>query len=276
MMNDKFINDGYTILKNAIPKKIIIEIQNIILQSLYKKKNKNTNISKNYKLFSKKVLQFSKSSKSNKTFDFVKPFHYALSSISAKEKILTSKKVIKKINNLIGKDLSYIDELSLTINLPNKGDSKKNYLFKKWHQEVWSGASICDLLLWTPIFQDNTNTNQLEIIKGSHHWGHIPHRDREPLKLPKKYKSIFTNLKIGDLLIFHTLLLHRSVEIPRNKKIYNPRLALPIGIKNFRFLDNNLFSLNKSWRVFSKSEMTMIENRLGNIYLSPFRLLPKD
>ena len=41
-------------------------------------------------------------------------------------------------------------------------------------------------------------------------------------------------------------------------------------IRNFKNF-NNSFD-NKSWRIFNISDITAIEKRLGNHYLSPYRL----
>ena len=46
----------------------------------------------------------------------------------------------------------------------------------------------------------------MEIIE-SHKWVHIPHMDRQPTKLPKKYKTKKLDLDYGDVIIFSTLLI---------------------------------------------------------------------
>lgn len=275
MLRNSFSQNGFLIVKNAIPKKVFLDMQNSVLKTFYKKELFLNNSKNNYRLFSDKVEKYFGNKNLFDTFKFVEPFYHQFVSDGIFKKVLESKKLLKVLYDLLGKDLSHIDDITITLNLPDKGSSKLNYLFKKWHQELWSGSSVSNLLIWTPIFQYD-NTNQLEIIKQSHLWGHIPHRDREPISLPKKYKSFFTKLNMGDVLIFHSLLLHRSVPIKKNIKQYNPRLAFPLGVKNFRYIDHNTFLLNKSWKVFSKSELTLIENKLGNFYLSPFRLLGKD
>ena len=75
--------------------------------------------------------------------------------------------------------------------------------------------------------------------------------------------------KYGDVIIFSTLLLHRSV------KTKFPRLALSLLIKNFKY-KNSSFEENRNWKIFSFSELTKIERYLGNHHLSPFRLLDID
>ena len=74
----------------------------------------------------------------------------------------------------------------MTINMKNKPSNKLNYHFKEWHQEIWSGADISTIIFWLPIFQKNNLSGQIAFIRGSNKWGHVPHRNREPLNLPKK------------------------------------------------------------------------------------------
>ena len=102
-------------------------------------------------------------------------------------------------------------------------------------------------------------------MEESHKWGHIPHMQRKPILLPKKYKTTLLNLECGDVTIFSSLLLHRSVPMK------SPLLSLVSLLKNFKHKDNS-FQENRNWNVFSYSELTKIERILGNHYLSPYRL----
>ena len=49
--------------------------------------------------------------------------------------------------------VSYLVDNILTLNYPYKNKTKSNYHVKDWHQEIWSGADINTLQLWTPLFQ---------------------------------------------------------------------------------------------------------------------------
>lgn len=119
------------------------------------------------------------------------------------------------------------------------------------------------------IISKNNKNGQMSIIPGSHLWGHIPHSNRKPLKLPEKYKSISTDLEIGDIIIFATMLLHKT-EIAES-----PRLALPVLVKNFKYL-NNSFEKYRNWKIFFYLEIIKIERILGNHHLSPFRINSND
>ena len=175
------------------------------------------------------------------------------------------KKLYNSIVNLLGKDLSFCNDHSITLNLPNKDSPKKNYLFKDWHQEIWSGASPSTIQIWAPLIKKDRDYGKLELMEESHKWGHIPHMQRKPILLPKKYKTTLLNLECGDVIIFSSLLLHRSVPIK------SPLLSLVALLKNFKHKDNS-FQENRNWNIFSYSELTKIERILGNHYLSPYRL----
>ena len=70
----------------------------------------------------------------------------------------------------------------MTINVKNK-PSNNELSFKEWHQEIWSGVDISTIIFWLP-FSKNNSSGQIAFIKGSNK-RHIPHRNREPLNLPK-------------------------------------------------------------------------------------------
>ena len=260
-----FVNDGYVILKSAIPNSLIVKIQQSILNSLGS--ISKDNVDKNYEIFTKKILSIEKSIN---PYDLLVDPHIDLNKNKLIHKIFNSKKIYSEIVNLIGKDLSFVNDPGLILNIPKKNSSKKNYLFKDWHQEIWSGTSHLTLQLWTPFFQRSSNSGQIELIPESHTWGHIPHSNRKPLSLPKKYKTIKTNLEYGDVIIFHSMLLHRSM--PIFEKSFSPRLSLPCLVKNFRF-KNDSFEYLKNWKIFSYSDISIIERKLGNHYLSPYRIV---
>ena len=257
-MKFNFEQKGFIIIRNALDSKNISHIKKII--------NKSTNSS--YEKFLKQL----KKNKKN-LYDYVLPFHNEILFFGLYEKILKQKKVFKVLKELLGSDLAHHEDPSIAVNISDLDSSKKNYLFKKWHQELWSGSSTSTLAFWTPIFLPKNKSGQIEVIKGSHTWGHIPHNNREPINLPNEYEVQSINLNEGDVILFHSLLLHRSKPIV--SKRFDARLALITHIRNFKHI-NNSFDLNKSWRIFNMSELTKVEKKLGNHYLSPYRITTTD
>ena len=63
---------------------------------------------------------------------------------------------------------------------PAQIETKRNYLFKDWHQEIWSGANPSTIQIWTPLIHKDSKNGQMELIKESHKWGHVPHINRKP------------------------------------------------------------------------------------------------
>ena len=263
MNNNFFLNNGYFIVRNAFPKKLLKEIQSITNKNVYNLKKKGSPKVNNYKNFCSNLKKIN-----NNFFLLNKELQSSLIYNKIYQKIFTSKKFYKNIINILGKDLAFCDEPTININLPSKF-LKKNYYFKDWHQEIWSGADTSSVIMWTPIF-DEDKKGQISIIKNSHTWGHIPHRNRRPLDLPSNVKIVSPKINYTDVVILHSMVLHKSNLIEAD--VYRPRLAIASMIRNFKF-NNNSFENNKSWKIFSYSELSMIERKLGNIYLSPYRTI---
>lgn len=253
------VKDGFQIIRNAIPQKLIKRIQRCALESINSKLKGNL-----YERFLSKL-----NSNKKKEYEFVKPINESLINKNLINEILINKKIFNFTKNILGSDLAYLDDNVMTINTKDKTNSKKNYHFKEWHQEIWSGADISTLIFWTPIFQKNRSAGQIAFIKGSNKWGHIPHRNRTPINLPKKYEVYKTNLDLGDIVCFTSLTLHKTVVTEHS------RLALPMLVKNFKF-NNNSFEKYKNWKIYSYSDITKIERYLGNHYLSPYRIIDRE
>ena len=260
-MIKNFSETGHVIIRNAISKNLIREIQNNIYDNLkIKKESKN-----------KRYLKFCNIVKKLKTseYNFTKPLFESLHYKGLLEKMFLENKFYKAVVDLMGKDLAFCTDTGITLNLPNKANPKKNYLFKDWHQEIWSGANPSTIQIWTPLIHKDSRHGQMELILESHKWGHVPHMNREAQLLPKKYKTKKLNLEYGDVIIFSTLLIHRSLPTQF------PRLSLPILLKNFKSKDSS-YQDNRSFKIYSYSEITKIERILGNHFLTPFRLKDLD
>ncbi|MDC3089827.1 phytanoyl-CoA dioxygenase family protein [Candidatus Pelagibacter sp.] len=260
-MTKNFSETGFIIVRNAISKKLIKDIQNEIFNVL--RINDSKEIGR-YKKFCSLVKNLK-----IKEYDFTKPIFESLHFKGLLEKMFLEKKFYKAVVDLMGKDLAFCTDTGITLNLPNKPNPKKNYLFKDWHQEIWSGANPSTIQIWTPLIHKDSKNGQMELIKESHKWGHVPHINRQPTLLPKKFNTKKLNLEYGDVIIFSTLLIHRSLPT-----IY-PRLSLPILLKNFKIKDSS-YQDNRSFKIYSYSEITKIERILGNHFLTPYRLKNLD
>ena len=108
----------------------------------------------------------------------------------------------------------------------------------------------------------------VEVIKESHTWGHIPHRDRQPIELPKKYSSEIAKISEGSVFVMSPLTLHRTVK----NKHAEPRIAFPVTVRNIYYPKTG----NEDLQEYSKlnlSYYSKFRKILGNPYLSPFRTI---
>jgi hypothetical protein len=267
-----FVEDGFTIIRKAIRLELIEEAQRTINKVLIElADNFNIKVSSNIneeQFFNMEILNLVKH---ETPFELLMPVWRNLSAKGIPEKIFLERKIYEFIVNILGKDICHQDDPSLTLNLPGLSSSNKNYLFKAFHQEVWSGANVNTIQFWTPIFKSK-DSGGLVCVPGSHLWGHIPHKNRKPIELPKGVRQYYANLQIGDVIIFHPLLLHRSKSIDDQG---TPTLAMPCLLKNFRSQDQSFECFKNLWN-FSYSDLSEIDRRLGNHHLSPFRLLDID
>ncbi len=264
-MKSNFSDTGFLILKNAISKELLLDIQRAIYNLLNNSEDPNIPEDKIYSDFCQKV-SFLKTSE----YEFIEPIFEFLLYKGFLSKMLLEEKLYNALTNLLGKDLSFLTDASIILNLPNKDSPKKNYLFKDWHQEIWSGAGTSSIQIWTPLLHKNSEQGQMEIALESFKWGHIPHRGRKPIDLPQKYDTEELHLEYGDVIIFSTLLLHRSLPTT------SPRLSLPLQLDNFRYNYLSNSRSTRNWKIFSYSEITKIEKMLGNHYLSPYRTFEGD
>ncbi len=265
---NKFVQDGFVKISNAIDKKLLKRTAETIISHINQKKKNNSKKNLNFlsKKFSRSVLQRLKNG--DQFFDMQKNLFDALIKENIVKNILFSKKVHNFLVSMLGPDLQYKIPTEFIINY--KGREKNNYLFKNYHQEIWSGASTNTLLIWIPIFQ-KTTSGQMKLIKGSHLWGHIPHHNKKPIKLPEKYSEISSNCSLGDIIVFHTMTLHKSDFLSSNENVVG---RLSLAVRNFKYPKNGFEGL-ADWKIYTLSPHSIIERHLGNPELSPFRLSPK-
>ena len=264
LINQQIEKNGYAIIKNCISNQILSEIKKCInikliekLKSLKKKTKKD--ISSNYFELKRYLPQY----------NIQKIISEEIFKKNLIDKLFNQKKLIDNLIYLIGPDLSY--HMDFEVAISDKKNKKEEYYFvKKYHQEFWSGMGLESLMLWIPINLKN-GMGTLEIIKSSHEWGHIPHQNREPLKLKKKFKS--TNLKInnGSVALFTALTLHRTVK-NNHKEI---RIAIPITVRNFNYPNHGNSDLF-NFKPMNTSFFTKMRKKLGNPHLTPFRTIPSE
>lgn len=256
--------NGFTVIKNCINNKILSEIKACINNKLIeklkdlKKKNKK-DLTSNYFELKKYFPQF----------NIQKIISEEILKKNLIDKLFNQKKLIDNLIYLIGPDLSY--HMDFEVAISDKKNKKEEYYFvKKYHQEFWSGMGLESLMLWIPI-NLKKGMGTLEIIKASHEWGHIPHQNREPLKLRKKFKSTILKINNGSVALFTALTLHRTIKND-HKEI---RIAIPITVRNFNYPNHGNSDLF-NFKPMNMSFFTKMRKKLGNPHLSPFRTIPLE
>ena len=250
----EFYENGFVVLRDCVDKSILAGAKDIFTEIISARLGHHIDFREGFL----ELLQ------TDRQYDIQNMLYRGLFHDDFPLKILRSPGVLEKFVRLLGPDLSYEQNSELIANV--KG-VKDDYLVKKWHQEYWSGAGIHTVLIWFPI-SISEGMGGVEFIPGSHHWGHIPHRNREPLEIPDSAETVAPEIEEGDGIIFHSMTLHRSVN---NEKEY-PRIAIPLCVKNFYYPDTGVPEFC-SWRPFNFSPLALVHKKLGNPQFSPFRTL---
>ena len=198
-------------------------------------------------------------------FDVQHFIHQELQACGIKRRILLHAEVLEHFIHLIGPDLAYNRAGSVVFNIHGVTDGLYQ---KKWHQEMWSGACLNELRIWLPLSM-SPNTGGMEFVPGSHLWGMIPNRNREPVEWPESYEVAAPEMREGHLVLFHPLTLHRTIPNP-DQDI--PRVALTVAVRNifYPWTGQGYF---QSWQPFHSSGVGQVQKALGNPYLTPFRTL---
>lgn len=256
--NDDLINKGYTVIRGCVSSKILNLLKKEVKDGLQEfanfKKKKQEGLGKTLEIALKK----------NKLHEIQKEIAKNINNKEIIIKMLNEKKITEFLNNNLGPDIEYCSNSELAI---NKRANKNPYFLKDYHQEIWSGVSLSSLLFWIPIFCKK-GMSTLEVIEESHKWGHIPHRDRKPVELPKKLRKKIIKISEGSILVMTPLTLHRSLENFHN----DPRVAFPFTLRNFYYPkigNEDLWEFKK----VKLSYYSKFRKVLGNPYLSPFRTL---
>ena len=253
----KFLDDGFFILKDCIENKLINKInatiENEVINLLKQKKIKvkkdfHSNYLKLKKVIPKNIIQIKLGEILYKK-DLIKD-------------ILLQVKLKNQLISLLGPDIEYEEDNELLIN--EKIDINDDHLFKKLHQEFWSGAGIENILIWIPI-NLKKGMGTLEIVKGSHKFGFIENKNREPIN-SKILKTSKIKINNKSVLFLTSLTLHKT-EV-NNHKI--PRLAIPILLRNFYYKNTGNSDLN-NYRKFNLSFVSKFRKILGNRFYSSFR-----
>lgn len=251
-----FLENGYLVLQNNQTglQKQFDELQNDILQVLKELLKTDGGFKDLYQ----------KASVLYHPFD-LQNFLFSQISLKKIERILLNAELLDVLKELQGPDLMYIQDGFFNI---TSSDIKEAIINKRPHQEIWSGAGLCETRLWAHI----SDGKGLEVVEGSHLYGLIPNQDREPLPdQPTIFNFKELKTSPGDIVLFHPLLLHRTA-VDQGSDF---RIAYTTGIKSSQRPLEGL-QQHFNWKIFHLSDTAQIQKRLGNPYLSPYRVLKES
>jgi ectoine hydroxylase-related dioxygenase (phytanoyl-CoA dioxygenase family) len=252
---NELVTNGYVLLKDVIPAKLISEIKYCIQEKLLRLGSQaSIPFAEQYKQVSKIMHPYKINESIMRSIigeDFPK-------------RILLAPEILNLLINTIGVDIVYETFSEMPVNVK---DETNDSLIKKFHQEFWSGCGYRTYSFWAPIFLAE-GAGTMDMVKKSHSWGHIPHQNREPKWLPEDAEIENVKCKEGDALIFSSLTLHRTV---RNT-VECPRLAYVTTLRN-PFENFTGFDMLHNWELLHMGAATKIMKKSGNPHLSPFRTL---
>jgi hypothetical protein len=251
---EEFQKNGFTVIRNCLSSELLEESHFVMSETLSKLLKKEVD----YKTGIIEAAEI------YRQHDVQTLIHDGLQSSGVKKKILLQPKLLNLLIHFIGPDLEFNRDGSIFFNLSSATES---IYMKKWHQELWSGGGIMQLNLWVPLHMPESSGG-MAIINKSHIWGLVPNQNREPTQLPDSYNVVDLDVKVGDVVIFHPLALHKTS--PNESSL--PRVVMAYTVRNIYHASPGL-AHHSSWQPFHLSPKAKIERALGNPYLTPYRTL---
>jgi len=249
---DDFMDQGYIIIKRCIATALLDQAKQILTEKIYKQ----------FKLKDNLVPGLLQAQSLMDPYDLRVMLQKELEYFDIPEQLLLSPALLKMLIHLLGPDLERQLKLELLVNAGGGND----FFIKKWHQEYWSGSGIFMLQVWTPIHMPEVAYG-LELIPGSHKWGHIPHENRQPLHIPEDAQPVSMDIAEGDTAIIHALCLHRTLATAGD----TVRVATLNPVRNI-YHEKAGFEHLRCYHPFHFSPLSKIQKMLGNPHLSAFRL----
>ena len=250
-----YLKDGYVVLRNFLPKKVLeklkISLSGHISNQLSKHGLENCNDPLN-----EGIIELNKIRMDKTKLDSVQIIYNTIRKLPELFELITNEdliRIVKKLSGLERIDPSispYIWEAFCRIDPPQ--DETFNL---KWHQESYFTLPNSNCVqLWAPVINDVSlkDTGTISAITESHLKGELKHsivrhndnyisesiRDDRIENLDKNQEMF--SLNVGDVLLFHENLIHKTVTNLGHKVRYtmianysNPCLS------NFKFMSEN-------------------------------------
>ena len=168
------------------------------------------------------------------------------------------------MRQFLGTDIAIFNYDALWINVPK---DKNPVLLKGQHTDAWTGTSV-NTIFAKVFLTDVDKYNGISVSPGSHLQGMLPVRNRSIDPHAKvKFKSVnLSDIKAGDWLIWHPLLVHATV----GHSSKNTRISIT---SRYTSTETPFSSQERAlgYRTISVGPMNQILRLVGNDYLTPLR-----
>ena len=242
-----FADKGYIVLDNFFTKIELLEFRNMLTHVIrkYLKEAKEKYPDRVIEDFEGKELDEGVNMLEELNHQYIADIYDTIYQTSQFLRITSKKEISQNINQIMGRELDdplYIDQSRCRIDTPFDPHMKKC----GWHQEVFYYVPKSEFVqIWAPLIHDaKIDNGAVEVCVGSHNKiAKQSNVKRENEKYPfivdeldvLKYEKQVMEIKLGQLLIFSSKLIHRSGNNISKKVRYSL-----VGINHN--LDNKFFS----------------------------------
>lgn len=220
-MEQDFTTKGYTILSQAISKKAINQLLNSFCHFIYTE-NGNQHAS----AFDEDLCQYLAK---NRTFQAI--IYNKIRTTPYLKKFLSDCGILSIIKKSFSTDFYLLEKIIFRIDLPLETSE-----LAVWHQDFHYVRGNTEVMTaWIPLQDVSYINGCLSIMPGSHSKGYVAHTTNILIKkfIPENiyhYPMQYVEMKQGDCLLFHSLLLHSGNLNLSNKIRYSIQARFsPIG-----------------------------------------------
>ena len=188
----------------------------------------------------------------------------AFARTSMYDAIVTARPLVDLLKPFLGPDIALLGYDALWINVPQDKDP---VLLKGQHTDAWTGTSVNTIFAKT-FFTPCDEYNGMSVCPRSHLQGMIPVRNRGIDPAPGvTFDSVnLSDVRAGDLLIWHPLLIHSTT----GHSDKNTRISMT---SRYTSTESAFSSQERAlgYRTVNVGPLNQILRLIGNDYLTPFR-----
>ena len=255
LIEKKYLDNGYVVLQDFFPKNILERFKNSLSEHIVNQLNKHN--LKNFKdPLNGGLVELNKIRTDKNKLDSVQIIYNTVRKLPELFELMSDKKLLTVIKRLSGLDAinpnlsPYIWEAFCRIDPP-----KDHTYDLKWHQESYfTLPNSNSVQLWAPMINNVSldETGTISAIKKSHLNGELKHsivrhnedyisesiKDEKINSIDRDYENF--SLNVGDVLLFHENLIHKTV----NNKGKKVRYTMVVNysnpcLSNFKFMSEN-------------------------------------